>query len=205
MTLIDSPSKGILSQQNEPLGTMLEPLGELSDSTVRGILAYPGIEILKGQSEVTYTDNSKTITSIDLDLMGFVVSANTNLFVGQCIKIGTVGQAVVITAIDSLNISVDREILATVLATEAVTESAYYSAYRADLHSKANGSWKNFATYFFIEVKEGQADGQCDIVFKNSVNISDYETNLNISTKPISMIKINGSNTVGSIYYFKPF
>lgn len=198
-------SQGILSQAREPLGSMLEPLGELADSTAKGILAFPGIETLKGQSEVTYTDNAKTITSIDTDLMGFVVSAATNLFVGQCIKIGTVEQIVVITEIDTLKISVDRLILTTVLATEAVTESAYYSAYRQDKDLKESGGWKNYATYFFLELKRDETEDRCDIVFKNSVNIADYEIDLNISTKPISMVKINALNACGALYYFKSF
>ncbi len=204
MALIDSPSKGILSQQNEPLGSMLEPLGELADSTAKGILAYPGIETLIGQTEVTYTDNSKTITSIATDRLSFVVSAATNLFIGQCIKLSEL-QVAVITGISGTTITVDRVLISTVIATGKVEESAYYSAYRKDRHSKLTGNWRNYATYFFLELKRNEIEGRLDIVFKNSINIADYEVDINISTKPISMVKINGSSGVGALYYFKPF
>ena len=48
----------------EPLAGHLLYAGEITDTTAKGILAYPGIETSVGETEVTYTDNSKTIVSI---------------------------------------------------------------------------------------------------------------------------------------------
>lgn len=199
----------ITSKHYEPLGAQLQIVGEVADTTAKGILAYPGVETTIGQTEVTYADNAKTITSIDSDTLGFVVSANTNLFVGQCIKLGTVAQPVVVTAIDSLNISVDREILTTVLATEAVTESAYYSAHRMDKDAKSTDStkpgWFKDYRYFYLELKNGSTAGRQDVITPQGFNVADYVVDSNISTKPISMLKINASNVVTPIYFYKAF
>ena len=48
----------------EPLGAHLLYAGSITDTTAKGILAYPGVETVLGETEVTYTDDSKTITSI---------------------------------------------------------------------------------------------------------------------------------------------
>ena len=195
----------ITSKNLEPIGGHLLIAGEVADTTAKGILAYPGIETLVGETEVTYTDNSKTITSIAVDRLSFVVSANTNLFVGQCIKVGTSGQVVVITGIASTTITVDRVILAAVLATQAVTESAYYSAMRFDKDSDKNSNWRRYARFFYLELKGTSSDGRQDLVTPEGLNVADYYVDANVTTKPISMLKINASNIVTPIYFFKSF
>lgn len=201
----------------EPIGVHLlcAIAGDITDlsATGNGVIAYPGIEADIGQSTITYTDNSKTITSIAADRLSFVVSANTNLFVGQCISLSTGDnlQYAVITEIDGTTISVDRKIIAGVVATDAVKESIYYSVYRMDRDAintdttAGNHRWKDYAKYFYIEVKGDLSYGQLDLIFPNSINIADYYADNNISTKPISMVKANNNNAAGGIYVFKPF
>jgi len=186
----------------EPLAGHLLYAGEITDTTAKGILAYPGIETSVGETEVTYTDNSKTIVSIsETDAKTFEVSAATNLFVGQAIKLDT--QVAVITGIDGTDITVDRDITAE--ADDSVTESAYYSVHRKDKDADPDGNWYRHARYFFIEVKGDSNVGRQDLVFPNDLNKDDYYVDSDISTKPISMLKINGSNTSATLYYFKVF
>jgi len=189
------------SKNFEPIGGHLLYAGEVTDTTAKGLLAYPGIETVVGQDEVIYTDNGKTISAIATDKMSFTVSAATNLFIGQAIKLDT--QAVVITGIDGTTISVDREITAAV--DDSVTESAYYSVYRKDKDADNTGNWNRYARYFYIELKGGEIEGRQDLVFPNALNKADYHVTNDVTTKPISMLKINTNNVVSVIYYFKPF
>lgn len=190
------------SKNYEPVGAHLLYAGTVSDTTAKGILAYPGIETVMNETEVTYTDDSKTITSIATDRLSFVISATTNLFERQCIKLD--GNVCVITDITGTTITVDRIIPTTVVATDAVTESAYYSVY--DFSDKNhNGILGKYTKYFVIEVKGDGTEGRQDLVFLSKLNVADYYCDTNISTKPISMLKINASNTSTAIYYFKPF
>ena len=189
------------SKNFEPIGGHLLYAGTVANTTAKGIMAYPGIESLIGESEITYTDNSKTITSVAEDLLSFVVSANTNLFVNQAIKLDT--QTVIILVIAGTTITVDRAI--TAVATDSVTESAYYSVYNETADLDHNLIMEKYTKYFNIEIKGDGTDGRQDLVFLSSLNVADYYVDTNISTKPISMLKINGSNVVTNIYYFKPF
>lgn len=196
----------------QPLGAQLVPafpgdVEDLTDATGYGVIAHQGIEGSLGETEITYTDNSKTVTSVASNKRSFVVSANTNLFVGQAIKVGN--DKCVITGISGTTISVDVEL--TAVATDSVTESAYYSVYRKDKDAASKDpqadDWSDYANYFFIEPNAGGVtiEGQVDLVFENGVNISDYYVNADVSIKPISMVKPNDSNAVDSIYVFKPF
>ena len=195
-------------KNQEPIGAHLLYAGSIATPKTLGVIAYPGIESSIGESTITYTDDSKTITSVATNRRSFVVSANTNLFVGQCIKLSEV-QVAVITAISGTTISVDRVLIATVIATGKVEESVYYSAYRMDKDAKDTDStvdnWHRHARYFYLELKNGEAEGRQDLVFPNGINDDDYYVDSNITTKPISMLKANTDNVTAIFYYFKPF